>query len=57
MLAAATSARPPISATRPSVCIVVCMALRVCSSYGLPFSSTRGTASTVIASATESWIM
>ncbi len=44
-------------ATRPSVCMVVCIALRAGASYGRPFSSTRGTASTVIASATTSWIM
>jgi hypothetical protein len=41
-------------ATRPSVCIVVCMSLRSSSTIGRPSSSNRGTASTVIASATTS---
>ena len=36
--------------------MVVCISLRVSGSTGLPCPSSRGTASTVIASATQSWI-
>ena len=52
---AATSTPPPMIATRPSVCIVVCISRRISGAIGWPASSTRGTASTVIASATTSW--
>ncbi len=44
-------------ATRPSVCMVVCMARRSSAGISRPSASRRGTASTVIASATTSWIM
>ena len=36
--------------------MVVCISLRVAGSTGWPFASTRGTASTVMASATTSWM-
>ena len=51
-----TSTVPPMIATRPSICMVVCISLRVSGSTGLPCASSLGTASTVIASATQSWI-
>ena len=49
-----TSTLPPMIATRPSVCIVVCIRRRSSAATGSPVSLTRGTASTVIASATTS---
>ena len=42
-------------ATRPSVCTVVFMDFRSAMPIGRPSASKRGTASTVIASATTSW--
>ena len=42
-------------AIRPSVCMVVCMRRSSSSGVGRPLSSWRGTASTVMASATTSW--
>jgi hypothetical protein len=54
MLISATATVPLISAKRPSVCIVVCSAREVSGVSGAPASSTRGTASTDMASATAS---
>jgi hypothetical protein len=50
----ATRALPPMMAMRPRVCIVMFMRCRSFSGIGAPFSSCRGTASTVMASATTS---
>ncbi len=50
----ATKTLPPMIATRPRVCMVVCMSRRVSLGMGWPASSSVGTASTVIASATTS---
>jgi hypothetical protein len=55
MLRSATITRPPITAKRPSVCMVVCISLIAPSGYGRPSSSSGGTASTVMASATTYW--
>ena len=51
----ATRALPLMMAIRPRVCMVTCMRCRSFSGIGAPFSSCRGTASTVMASATTSW--
>ena len=55
-LASDTSTVPPMIATRPSICMVVCIRRMVSAGMGSPRASTRGTASTVIASATASCI-
>ena len=49
-----TSKVPKIIATLPSNCIEIFIDFNVLKSMNLPFSSTLGTASTVIASATTS---
>ena len=55
-LASETSTVPPMMATRPSICMVVCIRRSVSAAIGWPWASMRGTASTVMASATASCI-
>ncbi len=56
MFTAATTANPLMIENRPSVCMVVCIARFASFENGVPVSSTSGIASTVMASATTSWI-